>query len=293
MTSLRISDIPMEKSDLASAADKVAKDAKSRECLTTYRFINIHNLTYAARDATYARLLQSTGVNFPDGWPLVVANNAISSGGYRQVRGPALMGEVLDQGRQLGLRHFILGGSEETLKQLSREIIARYPGVDIVGAWSPPFRSLTADETKAQDEMIARANPDIVWVGLGAPKQEVEAHRITTSIGVSSAAVGAAFDFLAGTRREAPKFLQVMGLEWLFRLAHEPRRLWRRYLFAGLRFGVMFVREIGWIAAGPKRRAPSVVSANGGGSAAQRQPASRRSPEGIARDVEAAESSEA
>jgi N-acetylglucosaminyldiphosphoundecaprenol N-acetyl-beta-D-mannosaminyltransferase len=146
------------------------------------------------------------------------------------------MTEVLRRGQEAGIRHFFLGGSEELLATLVAVVRSRFPRAVIAGVYSPPFRALTTDELEGQDSLIAASSPDIVWVGLGAPKQDVEAQRITDTLGISTAAVGAAFDFLAGTKREAPVWVRQLRLEWLFRLLSEPRRLWRRYLFGGATF---------------------------------------------------------
>ena len=149
---------------------------------------------------------------------------------------PSFFLDVLDQGRALDVRHFLLGGSEEMLDALTLELQQRFPGVIVAGAESPPFRPLTAEELRAQDARITATRADVVWVGLGSPKQEFEAHRLATEMNVVVGAVGAAFDFTAGRVAPAPEWMQRGGLEWLHRLGSEPGRLWRRYLIGNTRF---------------------------------------------------------
>lgn len=129
------------------------------------------------------------------------------------------------------------------LVKLQQNLEARFPGVEIVGTYSPPFRSLSEAELDAQDELILRSGADIVWVGLGTPKQDHEVRRLADSLHVTACAVGAAFDFTAGTKREAPKWMTRVGLEWTFRLISEPRRLWKRYLIGNFVFLAAIIRN--------------------------------------------------
>ena len=121
------------------------------------------------------------------------------------------------------------GGSPETLTALVEAIERRWPGARVVGAESPPFRDLTEEEQEAQDQRIRASGADLVWVGLGTPRQDGEVARLARSVKRPAIGIGAAFDFVAGTRAEAPVWVQRLALEWLFRFASEPRRLWRRY----------------------------------------------------------------
>ena len=153
-----------------------------------------------------------------------------------RVRGPSYFLDVLDQGRAIDARHFLLGGTDEMLNVLRATIADRFPGVIIAGVESPPFRPPTDDELREQDARIAATRPDVVWVGLGSPKQEFEAHRLASTLNAVVPAVGAAFDFTAGRVTPAPEWMQRSGLEWLHRLGSEPRRLWRRYLVGNAKF---------------------------------------------------------
>jgi N-acetylglucosaminyldiphosphoundecaprenol N-acetyl-beta-D-mannosaminyltransferase len=118
-----------------------------------------------------------------------------------------------------------------------------YPGIEIVGTYSPPFRALSDEEFADQDRMITESGAEIVWVGLGTPKQDVECKRMAASIPVTAVAVGAAFDFTAGTLETAPAWMRKAGIEWLHRLSSEPKRLWKRYLFGNTRFLYSAIRH--------------------------------------------------
>src|SRR5690606_5511415 len=173
----------------------------------------------------------AAGLVTPDGTPMVWLLWASGHRAAERVYGPDLMLAVLEMSVMRGYRHFFYGSSETTLTRLETSLRARFPGLVIAGSHSPPFRPLTAREDDAVVEMINAARPDIVWVGLSTPKQErwMADHRDRLEAPVL-VGVGAAFDLHAGIVRQAPRFVQRSGVEWLFRLAMEPRRLWRRYL---------------------------------------------------------------
>jgi N-acetylglucosaminyldiphosphoundecaprenol N-acetyl-beta-D-mannosaminyltransferase len=196
--------------------------------------INAYSVALADSDSTYRKSLSDAFCNFPDGKPLSWAT-ALSRTPLSQVRGPRIFEETMNRGRVSGVRHFLLGSTPETLQALQESLERRYPGVVIVGSESPPFRKLSPEELNEQDDRLRILEPDIVWVGLGTPKQDYEVGRLAES-GFLAVAVGAAFDFSAGTKPEAPAWMTKVGLEWMFRLASEPRRLWRRYLFGNVRF---------------------------------------------------------
>ncbi|VXC55060.1 WecB/TagA/CpsF family glycosyltransferase [Arthrobacter sp. 8AJ] len=212
--------------------------------------VNAYTISLAARDESYSELLSADAVNLPDGRPLALLSRLRNRRNpLEQIRGPQLFLDVFDVGRQHNIRHFLIGSTPEVLDRLQKTLSSRYPGCAIVGVESPPFRPLTAVELELQDRRIKESAPDIVWVGLGTPKQDWEARRIATSTGAVTIAVGAAFDFAAGTVKEAPKWLRVAGLEWFFRLCSEPRRLWRRYLFGNIQFLLVAYRDMkehGW-----------------------------------------------
>jgi N-acetylglucosaminyldiphosphoundecaprenol N-acetyl-beta-D-mannosaminyltransferase len=193
----------------------------------------VHGVMESRRDAGLQRIHHGAGLVTPDGVPLVWLGRRRVTGGQRveRVYGPDLMLEVFDRSQATGWRHFLYGGSPESLALLEARLADRFPGAEVVGSISPPFRPLTPAEDEALTVQIASARPDVLWVGLGTPKQErwMAAHVERLGVPVI-VGVGAAFDFHAGVKRQAPAVLQRAGLEWLFRLATEPRRLAGRYL---------------------------------------------------------------
>jgi N-acetylglucosaminyldiphosphoundecaprenol N-acetyl-beta-D-mannosaminyltransferase len=180
-----------------------------------------------------------------DGQPLVWALKALGHHVPDRVYGPELMDRACARAAQTGQRFYLYGGRNQgALAQLARELRLRYPRLKIVGGQAPPFRELTDAEEEAVAADIKRSGADVVWVGLGVPKQEKwmarMRHRLSAPVLIG---VGAAFDFHAGLIPQAPGWMQRAGLEWLFRLAQEPHRLWRRYLRYNPRFVVGFVRQ--------------------------------------------------
>lgn len=230
---------------LSSAAERLFASARSSSP-QAFRLVNSYTFALAQTYPAYHRLLSKGGMNLPDGKPLATALNILNNSPVRkfhQVRGPSFFEVCLDKGREASIRHFFLGGTSSTLELLEREATRRFPGIDVAGSYSPPFKALNEAEIRTQDERIKASGANVVWVGLGTPKQDFEAQRINDQLAVTTAGVGAAFDFLAGTKREAPKVVRQLSMEWAFRLATEPRRLWRRYLFGNARFLGLVARE--------------------------------------------------
>ena len=191
----------------------------------------VHGVMESRGDEQLRNFHNRAGLVTPDGMPLVWIGRVLGHARMRRVYGPDLMRALTARSVTHGYRHFYFGGAPGVAERLAATLKAEHPGLEIVGTLSPPFRPLTADEDAAVIKTIDAARPDIVWVGLSTPKQErwmaayIGRLRPTVLIGV-----GAAFDFLGGTKKQAPPWMQRNGLEWLFRLGSEPRRLWRRYL---------------------------------------------------------------
>jgi N-acetylglucosaminyldiphosphoundecaprenol N-acetyl-beta-D-mannosaminyltransferase len=197
----------------------------------------VHGVMESQRDADLLRIHQEAGLVTPDGMPLVWLGHRAGFSSMARVYGPDLMLALCDASQAAGWRHFLYGGTDEVLTLLQARLQARFPLLHIAGTYAPPFRPLTAEEDDQVVERINASGANIVWVGLGTPKQEhwmaSHVYRLTAAAIVG---VGAAFDFHAGVKRQAPRWMQRSGLEWCFRLATEPRRLWRRYLVNNTRF---------------------------------------------------------
>lgn len=186
-----------------------------------------HGLTEARRDPGLRRIYNEALLTTPDGMPLVW----LGPKGVERVYGPDLMLAVCDAGRACGLRHYFYGGVPGVAERLKERLQTRFPGLDVVGTFTPPFREVTSSEFEFVRAQIARARPDVIWVGLGSPKQERFMARHWRELDAAVLiGVGAAFDFHSGRVRQAPRWIQRSGFEWLFRLCSEPRRLGARYL---------------------------------------------------------------
>jgi len=205
----------------------------------------VHLVMVAQEDAETREAVRRV-TTVPDGQPLVWALRALGHRQASRIYGPDLMAHYCERAAtRTGTRMFLYGGrDEQALEQLTEALLARFPGLDIVGGYSPPYRELTEAE---RNEVAARINgsgADVVWVGTGQPKQEKwmaeMRDRLAAPILVG---VGAAFDFHAGIVPQAPSWMQRAGLEWAFRLAREPRRLWRRYARYNPLFVAAFARE--------------------------------------------------
>jgi N-acetylglucosaminyldiphosphoundecaprenol N-acetyl-beta-D-mannosaminyltransferase len=233
---LRTCGVRIDPVTMDQAVAAILSAASDGRPLATH-LVNAYTLSLAVRDDRFAELLDRGDLNLPDGMPLVwLGRRAGLTHLTSRVYGPELMGHVLDRGRVHGLRHYLYGGTPEVVERLAADLRARYPELDLVGAESPPFRALTADEEADLVARVAASGAQVMWVGLGTPKQDVFVDRFRDRLGIPVLAIGAAFDFLSGTKRMAPRWMQERGLEWLHRLVSEPRRLWKRYLVGNTMF---------------------------------------------------------
>lgn len=235
--------VPFRVATFPDAADSVVASASAiadAERGVPVHFANAYTIALADSDPEYGGLLARPGsACFTDGMPVAwVGRRAYPEfeDTWDRVYGPDVMEAVLDASTDAGPRHYLLGGSPETLDELQSAIASRWPEAVVVGAESPPFRAQSADELAAQDARIRDSGATIVWVGLGTPKQDWEVARLAAELPVVAMAVGAAFDFLAGLKPQAPLWMQRSGTEWAFRLATEPRRLAKRYLWGNPQF---------------------------------------------------------
>ena len=207
---------------------------------------NVHSVMAATEDPELRRAMLGSSLNVPDGMPLVWALNLLGHSLRDRVYGPELMARACARAALTEQRIYLYGGRNQgALVQLTLNLRTRFPGISIVGGYSPPHRPLTDEEEASIVEEINDSEADIVWVGIGVPKQEkwmaAMRDRLTAPVLIG---VGAAFDFHAGLVPQAPPLLQNAGLEWLYRLVQEPRRLWRRYLRYNPRFVAAFTRQL-------------------------------------------------
>jgi N-acetylglucosaminyldiphosphoundecaprenol N-acetyl-beta-D-mannosaminyltransferase len=204
----------------------------------------VHLVMVAREDPDTHRALLNT-LTVPDGQPLVWALRALGHSHASRIYGPELMARYCERAASSGVRMFLYGGRNQgALVQLVLTLRQRYPGLNIAGGYSPPFRPQTFDERQAIAAEINASRADVVWVGIGQPKQEKWMAEMRDLLDAPIlAGVGAAFDFHAGLVPQAPTWMQETGLEWTYRLAHEPRRLWRRYARYNPRFIAGFARQ--------------------------------------------------
>lgn len=212
---------------------------------------NVHGITKAQSDPALRKVFDNALLITPDGVPIVWLGRLAGDPTIRRVYGPDLMLRICEEGVPRGYRHFLYGGKAGVVEKLQASLKKKFPGIQIVGNHTPPFRPLSQSEEKDLISEVRKAKPDIVWVGLSTPKQDhfmaEHIHKLDTTLMFG---VGAAFDFHAGLVPQAPSWMQACGLEWLFRLLTEPRRLWRRYFYSN----PIFVFRVACELLGFKRR---------------------------------------
>lgn len=197
------------------------------------------------KDAEYRRIINGAGMTTPDGVPLVWLGKLRGEKTIARTYGPDLMQALCGLSQQRGYRHYFLGGTREKNNLLVEKLKTRFPKLEIAGSYAPSLRSIGEIEEGSVLDQIKVANPDVLWVGLGSPKQDywMRNHREKLDVPIMIG-VGAAFDFIAGTKRQAPLWMRHCGLEWLFRLCCEPRRLWKRYLFGNTQFIYFLIKDM-------------------------------------------------
>jgi N-acetylglucosaminyldiphosphoundecaprenol N-acetyl-beta-D-mannosaminyltransferase len=204
----------------------------------------VHTVMATQEDPELRAAVLASDLTVPDGMPLVWAMNMLGHSLPSRVYGPDLMLHACVRAADTGARFYLYGGREASLERLRTDLPERYPGLRLAGVQHAPFRELTDEEAEATAAEINASGADVVWVGLGVPLQEKWMARmrplLTAPVLVG---VGAAFDFHAGIKKQAPDGLQRLGLEWAFRLSQEPRRLWRRYLVTNTAFLGLVLRE--------------------------------------------------
>ena len=236
--------VPLALTDYAHTLDwidaAVAARRRAYVCVAA-----VHTVMASREDPALREAVLGADFTVPDGQPLVWALGALGHRLHDRVYGPELMDRACARAARTGRRFYLYGGRNAgALAQLARELRLRHPGLRIVGGHVPPFRELTEAEEAAVAADIDRSGADVVWVGLGVPKQEKWMARMRPRLQAPVlVGVGAAFDFHAGLVAQAPAWLQRLGLEWAFRLSQEPRRLWRRYLRYNPRYVAAFFAQ--------------------------------------------------
>lgn len=240
-TSYDVLGVPISATTLDSASGAIAQWASDDvgRCV----FIrDVHGIMQAQNDAQLMQMHHQAAMVTPDGMPLVWLGRKAGLAVSRTC-GPDLMERVLADSPTTGLKHFFYGGKPGVAEKLKINFENRFPGLKVVRTDTPPFRPLTPVELKAVADDINESGADVVWIGLSTPKQEYLMDALRPNIRSTLIGVGAAFDFHTGAVKRAPKWMQGIGLEWLWRFASEPRRLWRRYLVMAPRFAYLIVKQ--------------------------------------------------
>lgn len=223
--------LPMAKS---AFLDALKNRQKGYVCVT-----GVHGVMESQADPKLRAIHNQAFLVTPDGMPMTWMGRLQGFKQMSRVYGPDLMLDIMEISREHSIRHFFFGGANGVAQELKNRLETRFPGIQIVGTYEPPFRPLNAQEEQTLQRMVSETRPDVFWVGLGTPKQERFMAEYLPKLDVTlMAGVGAAFDFHSGRVRQAPRWMQRSGLEWLFRLCVEPKRLWKRYLKNNPRFAL-------------------------------------------------------
>lgn len=204
---------------------------------------NVHTTVMSCEEKDYRAIQNGAAFAVPDGAPLAFLCRKRGFLESERITGPDLMEEIFKISEAKGYRHYFYGSTRETLDRLKDNLKKKYPGIKIAGMESPPFRELTKEEEKSASERILEANPDFLWVGLGAPKQERWMAEHREKLNGVMIGVGAGFDYHAGNIKRAPAWMQKMCLEWLYRLFQDPKRLFKRYLVTNSKFLWYLLKE--------------------------------------------------
>lgn len=224
--------VPVAATNMDAAIEAVRLWIERGDRGRTVTFSNVHVLVEGIKSPGFFKVLQKSDMNCPDGKPLVwYGRSKIGKNNVNQICGPEFLPAFCKATAGLNLRHFFYGGAEGVAERAAVRLKEKFPGIEIAGVYSPPFRPLSVQEKEEIVQTINESKPDVLWVCLGCPKQEAWIDEFKGRLDVPVLlAVGLAIDILAGTRYRAPEIMRNLGLEWFYRLCQEPRRLWRRYL---------------------------------------------------------------
>lgn len=244
METISILGVSVAQVTYADATARILAWAGQKGSTRTVVAANTHVATEAVLNPEYNAAISDADMVVPDGMPLVWASRLLGGTIRDRCYGPTLMERTLDESQATGHSHFLYGATDHTLEQAQSSIATRWPETHLAGYMAAPFGELDDSAEMANVARINAVGPDILWIGLGCPKQELWMKRYRQHLQVPVVlSVGAAFDFIAGLKPQAPLWMQKAGLEWLFRLVTEPRRLWRRYFFRNPYFVWQFMLQ--------------------------------------------------
>jgi N-acetylglucosaminyldiphosphoundecaprenol N-acetyl-beta-D-mannosaminyltransferase len=224
--------VPIATLDASAAAERIVADAVAgRSCQV--HLCNAYTLSLVDQDPQMRAALQDADLNMPDGAPVAWFGRKLGTAG--PVRGADLVSRVTELGGTQ-LRHYLYGGKPGVADEMAQRLTQVNPGFVVAGTETPPFTEITEEHLTGLITRVRESGATVLWIGLGTPRQDYLVHRLSADLSMPIIPVGAAFDFWAGTVKQAPPVLHGTGLEWLYRLATEPRRLWRRYLLGNPRF---------------------------------------------------------
>jgi N-acetylglucosaminyldiphosphoundecaprenol N-acetyl-beta-D-mannosaminyltransferase len=224
--------VPITALDTAGAAARIVRDAVDRRSCQVH-LCNAYTLSLVDRDPELSTALERADLNLADGVPVALF------GRRRGMRGPVRGSELVGKVARLGsgqVRHYLYGGKEGVAELMADELRRQVPGLEVVGAESPPFTPISEEHLAGLVRRVEDSGANLLWIGLGTPRQDHLVDRLADRLPMPIVPVGAAFDFWSGAVKEAPRLVQGSGVEWVYRLVAEPRRLWRRYLLGNPRF---------------------------------------------------------
>ncbi|MCK5013154.1 MAG: WecB/TagA/CpsF family glycosyltransferase [Candidatus Omnitrophica bacterium] len=243
MKSVDICDVPVSSVNIPQACDVI--DGRINDRKKVYICVApVSTIVDCQSDHEYKKVLNNADMITPDGMPLVWIGKLKGDKNIGRTYGPDLMQALCRSGEKKGYKHYLYGSTESTCGLLRNVLKRKFPNIDIRGHYAPPYRPVHAQEDESIVNEINSADPDILWVGLGSPKQDfwMYEHRAKLKAPIIIG-VGAAFDFIAGVKKQAPRWMRRFGLEWFFRLCSEPKRLWKRYFLGNTKFIYLLIKH--------------------------------------------------
>lgn len=241
---VNVLDVGINATNIAEVVNTILFWIKNSEkhyvCVT-----GVHGVMECQQDIILMQIHNNSGLTVPDGMPMVWLGRMHGFKNISRVYGPDLMLEICEVSLKKGLTHFLYGGNIGVTESLKKKLEYKFPGIQIVGTYTPPFRRLKKQEEKELIKQVSEVKPDIFWVGMSTPKQELfmaeYIPQLTTKVMVG---VGAAFDIHAGYKKDSPKLFKIIGMQWFYRLCQEPKRLWRRYLYNNPAFVYKYLIQV-------------------------------------------------